>query len=117
VWATLRTLGAEGIAERIDRCCSLARRFAAGLRGLPGVEVLNKVTLNQVMVRFGDDDELTRAVIKRLQEGGECWFGGTMWNGRAAMRISVASWQTTAADVDQTINVIQQAFDEARGGC
>ncbi len=116
VWATLRTLGAEGIAERIDRCCSLARRFAAGLRGLPGAEVLNKVTLNQVMVRFGDDDELTRDVIKRLQEGGECWFGGTMWDGRAAMRISVASWQTTATDVDQTINVIQQAFDAARGG-
>ncbi|GIH02047.1 aspartate aminotransferase family protein [Rhizocola hellebori] len=114
VWATLRTLGREGIAEQIDRCCLLARRFAGRLREVPGVEVLNKVALNQVMVRFGDDDELTREVIKRLQESGQCWFGGTMWNGRAAMRISVASWQTTADDVDATVSVIQQAFSEAR---
>jgi glutamate/tyrosine decarboxylase-like PLP-dependent enzyme len=115
VWATLRTLGAEGIAEQIDRCCALARRFATGLRGLPGVEVLNKVALNQVMVRFGDDDELTRDVVKRLQESGECWFGGTMWNGRAAMRISVASWQTTSDDVDQTIAVIRRVLEDAVG--
>jgi hypothetical protein len=78
--------------------------------------VLNKVALNQVMVRFGDDDDLTRDVVKRLQESGECWFGATMWNGRAAMRISVASWQTTAEDVDVTISVIQQAFLSAKAG-
>jgi glutamate/tyrosine decarboxylase-like PLP-dependent enzyme len=114
VWAALRTLGREGIAEQIDRCCALARRFATRLRETPGVQVLNKVALNQVMVRFGDDDDLTREVIKRLQESGVCWFGGTVWNGQAAMRISVASWQTTAEDVDATVSVIQQAFSAAK---
>jgi hypothetical protein len=30
------------------------------------------------------------------------------------MRISVSSWQTTTADVDQTISVIRQAFSAAQ---
>lgn len=102
VWATLRTLGRSGVAEQVERCCALARRFADHLRDVPGVRVLNDGPLNQVLVRFGDDDEVTRTVIRRLQDSGDCWFGGTMWQGSAAMRISVSSWQTTAADVDDT---------------
>jgi glutamate/tyrosine decarboxylase-like PLP-dependent enzyme len=38
----------------IGRTCDLARRFAAGLDGLPEVRVLNDVVLNQVLVRFDD---------------------------------------------------------------
>nr|WP_307962304.1 pyridoxal-dependent decarboxylase [Salinispora arenicola] len=97
VWATLRTLGRSGVAEQVERCCALARRFADQLSDVPGVQVLNDGPLNQVLVRFGDDDEVTRTVIRRLQNSGDCWFGGTMWQGFAAMRISVSSWQTTAA--------------------
>ena len=33
VWAALRELGADGVAELVDRCCALARRFADGLAG------------------------------------------------------------------------------------
>ncbi|WP_117208720.1 pyridoxal phosphate-dependent decarboxylase family protein [Allorhizocola rhizosphaerae] len=110
VWATLRTLGRNGIAEQVDGCCELARRFANRLRKIDGVQVLNKVVLNQVMVRFGDSDVLTRQVIDRLQQGGECWFGGTTWNGQAAMRISVTSWQTTAVDVDRAVEAIRAAM-------
>jgi glutamate/tyrosine decarboxylase-like PLP-dependent enzyme len=110
VWATLRTLGRSGIADQIDRCCALTRRFANRLRKEPEIEVLNKVVLNQVMVRFGDDDALTQHVISRLQTGGECWFGGTTWNNRAAMRISVTSWQTTKEDVDRSVAAILEAI-------
>jgi glutamate/tyrosine decarboxylase-like PLP-dependent enzyme len=113
VWATLRTLGRTGVADMIEQCCALARRFAERLAGIPGVEVLNDVVLNQVLVRFGDDDAVTRDVIHRLQEGGVCWFGGTSWSGRAAMRISVASWRTTADDVDRTVEAIREAIAAA----
>jgi glutamate/tyrosine decarboxylase-like PLP-dependent enzyme len=110
VWAALRTLGRSGVAELIDRCCALARQFAERLATIPGVEVLNDVVLNQVMVRFGDDDTLTNDVIARLQAGGVCWFGGTTWAGRAAMRISVSSWQTDATDVDRSVEEIRAAL-------
>jgi glutamate/tyrosine decarboxylase-like PLP-dependent enzyme len=113
VWAALRSLGRGGVADLVERCCTLARRFAGQLAGVPGVTVLNDVVLNQVMVRYGDDDALTRDVIARLKAGGVCWFGGTTWNGRAAMRISVSSWQTTEADVDESVEAIRAALRAA----
>ena len=96
VWAALRSLGRDGVAELVDRCCGHARSFAELLGAEPGVEILNDVVLNQVLVRFGDDDETTREVVRRVQADGTCWLGGTDWQGRAAMRISVSSFRTTS---------------------
>ena len=76
----------------------------------PGVAILNNVVLNQVLVRFGDDDERTRAVIAAVQEDGTCWAGGTTWHGMAAMRISVSSWATTDADIDRSAEAIIRCF-------
>ncbi|WP_055494230.1 aminotransferase class V-fold PLP-dependent enzyme [Streptomyces sp. TP-A0356] len=109
VWAALRTLGRAGVAELVERCCDLTARFAERLAGVPGVELLNEVVLNQVMVRFGDDDTATREVVARVQESGVCWFGGTVWQGRAAMRVSVVNWRTTEEDVDRSVDVIRNA--------
>ncbi|MCV7279145.1 aspartate aminotransferase family protein [Mycolicibacterium flavescens] len=101
VWAALRSLGRSGVADLVDRCCRHTRRFADGLRSA-GYDVLNDVVLNQALVSFGDDDT-TRRVIERVQADGTCWFGGTVWQGRAAMRISVSSWATTDDDVERSL--------------
>jgi glutamate/tyrosine decarboxylase-like PLP-dependent enzyme len=113
VYAALRSLGRSGVADLVDRCCAHARRFAEGLTQEPGIEVLNDVVLNQVLVRFldpgGDHDARTRAVVKAVQEDGTCWLGGTTWQGKAAMRISVSNWSTTAEDVDRSVAAILHA--------
>jgi glutamate/tyrosine decarboxylase-like PLP-dependent enzyme len=101
LWAGLKSLGRAGLCELIERTCSLARRFEAGLRAA-GFEVLNEVVINQVLVSFGDA-AVTREVIRRIQEDGTCWCGGTEWQGKTAMRISVSSWATTEADVDRSL--------------
>src|SRR6266550_4507927 len=101
IWAALATLGRAGLADLVERCCRHATRFAAGLSAA-GYEILNDVTLNQVLVRFGDD-AATRRVIAALQADGTCWCGGTVWQGRTAMRISVSSWATTEQDVEQSL--------------
>jgi glutamate/tyrosine decarboxylase-like PLP-dependent enzyme len=117
VWAALRSLGRSGVKELVERCCALACRFAERLRSEPGVEILNEVVLNQVLVRFssasGDADALTRDVIARVQADGTCWLGGTTWHGRAAMRISVSNWSTTEADVDASAAAILRCFRAA----
>ncbi|HKF32146.1 MAG TPA: aminotransferase class V-fold PLP-dependent enzyme [Jatrophihabitantaceae bacterium] len=107
VWAALRTLGRPGVAELVDRCCALARRFALALDEMPGVRVLNDVVLNQVLVRFGDSDEVTHRVIAAAQDEGTCWFGATVWKGMAAARISVSNWSTTEADIDRSVAAIR----------
>ena len=101
IWAALRSLGRRGVEELIVRCCSHATRFADGLRDA-GYTILNAVELNQVLVSFGDD-ETTRRVIEEIQRDGTCWCGGTVWQGRRAMRISVCNWSTTEADVDASL--------------
>jgi glutamate/tyrosine decarboxylase-like PLP-dependent enzyme len=121
LYLALRTLGREGVAALVDRCCALARRMAEGLARERGVRVLNDVVLNQALLRFeppdgGDADALTRAVISRVQQDGVCWLGGTTWDGAAAMRISVSNWATTEADADRSVRAILDAFRaEARG--
>jgi glutamate/tyrosine decarboxylase-like PLP-dependent enzyme len=104
VWAALRELGRDGVAELVDRCCRLARRFAETLAA-GGAEIGNDVVLNQVLVSFGDDAR-TDAIIRDVQLDGTCWLGGTTWRGRRYLRISVSNWTTTEADVDRSAAAI-----------
>lgn len=114
VYAALRSLGRNGVRKMVERCCRLARRMVERLGAADGVEIMNEVVLNQVLVRFtapdgSDDDAFTRDVMTRVQDGGVAWMGGTTWQGRAAIRISVSNWSTTEADIDRTADAILRA--------
>jgi glutamate/tyrosine decarboxylase-like PLP-dependent enzyme len=113
VWAALRSLGRSGLADLVERCCRHAARFAEGLAAA-GHEILNDVVLNQVLVSFGDA-ATTEAVIAGVQEDGTCWCGGTVWQGRTAMRISVSSWATTSEDVERSLDAIRRVAVAASG--
>jgi glutamate/tyrosine decarboxylase-like PLP-dependent enzyme len=104
VWAVLRSLGREGLIELFERNCRQARRFADAFAAA-GYQILNDVVLNQVLVSFGDPATTLR-VIAAVQADGTCWCGGTVWQGRTAMRISVSSWATTDDDVESSIAAI-----------
>jgi glutamate/tyrosine decarboxylase-like PLP-dependent enzyme len=110
LWAGLRSLGRSGMAEIVERTCSHARRFAAGLRAA-GFQILNDVVINQVLVSFGSAERTLRTVA-RLQQEGTCWCGSTVWQGHTAMRISVSSWATTEDDVDRSLKAMLKAAAE-----
>jgi glutamate/tyrosine decarboxylase-like PLP-dependent enzyme len=114
VYAALRALGRRGLAAQVDRCCALARRAAAGLADGGTAEVLNDVTLNQVLFRVpgvSEDD-----VIQQVQRDGTCWLGGTAWQGAKAIRFSVSGWSTTEADIDRSVAAIRAAIEARRTG-
>jgi glutamate/tyrosine decarboxylase-like PLP-dependent enzyme len=104
-WAALRSLGRSGVTDLVDRCCGLARRLADGLGALDGVEVVNDVVLNQVLLRVGDGD-LTERLERAIQEDGTCWLGATTWRGERLLRIAVSNWSTTEEDVDRVVETI-----------
>jgi glutamate/tyrosine decarboxylase-like PLP-dependent enzyme len=113
VYAALRSLGRNGMAQMVDRCCALAARMAGRLKNTPGIEVLNDVVLNQVLVRFegaGGADTATAAAIKAVQDDGTCWIGGATWHGMHVMRISVSNWSTTDADIDASADAILRCY-------
>jgi glutamate/tyrosine decarboxylase-like PLP-dependent enzyme len=109
VYAALRSLGRSGVAELVERCCAHARRFGEELARLDGVELLNEVVLNQVLLRY-ESDERTDEVLRRVQASGEAWMSGTVWDGRKAIRISVSNWQTTDSDVARVLRAFAAAY-------
>jgi glutamate/tyrosine decarboxylase-like PLP-dependent enzyme len=113
-WAALRELGADGVAELVERCCVLAARFAAGL-SVGGAEIGNDVVLNQVLARFGDDAR-TDAVAAAVQREGTCWLGGTTWRGRRWIRVAVSNATTTEADVDRAVAAVLRAAGSCTNG-
>jgi glutamate/tyrosine decarboxylase-like PLP-dependent enzyme len=110
IWAAVQELGRSGVADLVERCCGLAKRFADGLAA-GGLEIANDVVLNQVLVGFGDDAR-TERVIRAVQEDGTCWMGGTTWHGRRLMRISVSNWSTTEDDVDRSVEAVLRITTE-----
>ena len=119
VYAALRSLGRSGVADLVDRCCRLARRFADRLRTEPALQILNDVVLNQVLVRVvpqdGDADAATREALRLVQDERVCWLGATRWHGMDAMRISVSNWSTTDEDVDRSAQSITRAVHRVTG--
>lgn len=112
VWAALRSLGRDGLADLIERTCRYATRFAERL-SQAGYDILNEVVVNQVLVSFGDA-ETTRRVIAAIQQEGTCWAGASVWQGKTAMRISVSSWATTDEDVERSFEAIIRVAREVR---
>jgi len=124
VLAALRSLGRSGLVDLVERDCAHARRFAERLAAGPRVSILNEVVLNQVLVRFEGSpadtdgsvgDARTRAVIAAVQRDGTCWLSGTTWAGRAAMRVSVSGWQTTAEDIERSAAAILRCLATVDG--
>ncbi|MCP4088123.1 MAG: aspartate aminotransferase family protein, partial [Actinomycetia bacterium] len=109
VWAALRSLGRQGVSDLVTTACDRAQELAAGLADL-GLEVLNDVVLNQVLVR-GADDDTTNALIDAVQADGTCWCGPTVWNGRTAMRVSVSGWKTTHSDVELSLQAMARCWE------
>ncbi len=112
LWAALKSLGRTGLRDLIERTCSHAQLFAEKLRGA-GFEILNDVVINQVLVSFGSAEK-TQEVIRRVQQEGTCWCGGTVWQGKTAMRISVSNWSTTREDVEKSVEAIIRAARAVR---
>ena len=104
VWALLRHLGREGVAEVVDHLCAMARRFAEQLEA-GGARIANDVVLNMVLVDFGDDDR-NAAIAAAVQAEGTAWLATTDWQGRRFLRLSLSSQATTGADVDAAVTSI-----------
>ena len=112
LWATLKFLGQSGIEQLVDGLCDRALQFAEQLR-TKGFHVLNEVVFNQVLVSC-DTPEQTRATLENIQKSGECWCGGTIWNGQSVIRISVCSWRTTVADLYRSVDAFVKAREKSR---
>jgi aromatic-L-amino-acid decarboxylase len=119
IYAALRELGREGVADLVERTCAHARAIVEGIAALPGVELVAAANLNQGLVRFlspepgaseVDHDRRTDEMIAAINASGEAFFGGVTWRGGRCMRISVCNWRTNEADVARTVAAVRAAL-------
>jgi glutamate/tyrosine decarboxylase-like PLP-dependent enzyme len=111
-WAALQQLGTGGVAAMIDGCCDHAVRLAFLLEQ-GGAKLVHDVVFNQALVHFGGDDR-TSAVAAGAQLDGRCWVAVTRYKGRTVMRLSVASWMTTAEDIEVAAEAILECAANLR---
>jgi len=111
LWAALKSLGRTGAGDLVDKLCDNARQFAEQLHEQE-FNILNDVVFNQILVSC-DTHEQTNATLKNIQKSGECWCGGSVWNGEPVIRISVCSWATTANDINRSVAAFVNARTEA----
>ncbi len=120
VYAALRELGRDGLAELVERTCRHARSLAEGIGALAGAQLLSASGLNQALVRFldpdsvalpADHDRRTDAIIAAVNASGEALFGGVTWQGMRCMRVSVSNWRTSDADIARAIAAVKTALD------
>jgi glutamate/tyrosine decarboxylase-like PLP-dependent enzyme len=112
LWAALKTLGRTGVDALVKQLCDHAQTFS---HALPqhGFRVLNDVVFNQVMV-VCESPDITTATLKNIQASGECWCGGSQWQGEPVIRISVCAWMTTSDDVAHTVATFVKAREQAQ---
>ena len=107
VWAALRSLGRQGLADLVDRLCARATALAEGLAAIDGVEVVNDVVFTQVMFRLPTDD-LTAEAGRRLLADGTCVVTPARWHDRAVQRCAFSNWATTEDDVTRTLDAVRR---------
>jgi glutamate/tyrosine decarboxylase-like PLP-dependent enzyme len=112
IWASLKQLGKKGVAELVEELHSKAEYFSK-LLAAGGLEILNKVVYNQVLVHY-DSDEKTEMLVKKVQESGVCWLGGAKWLSKSIMRISVCSYKTTYEDIEKSAQEILRIAKEIK---
>ena len=120
VYAALRELGKDGVADLVDRTSRYCHRIVTELNEIPGAKMLWEPQLNQGLVRFldlrsgsteADHDARTEAVIAAINADGEAFFSGTTWKGVKAMRVSVVNWRTTKEDVNRTVASVRKVVE------
>jgi glutamate/tyrosine decarboxylase-like PLP-dependent enzyme len=120
IYAALRELGRDGVADLVQRCCRHARELVVQIGRLPGAEALCVPTLNQGLVRFpdpragateADHARRTEDVIERIVADGDVFFRGVDWHGKRCMRVSVSNWRTCESDVARAVAAVKRALE------
>ena len=111
LWAALHSLGKNGLADLVNRCCQHAE-LAARLLSEHGFEILNDLVLNQIVVSDPQKEQAIEELTSRVCASGETWFGITRWQGRVGFRLSFSSWVSTDEDVKRSVEaIIDHAID------
>jgi glutamate/tyrosine decarboxylase-like PLP-dependent enzyme len=122
-WAALKSLGREGVAGLVARCCDVAAHLGRLAEESPRLELTAPVASCVACFRYRPDgdvdgealDELNRAIQQRLVREGPVFVTGGMLPSGFSLRPAIVSWRTTRDDVELLAHAVVRLGDEASG--
>jgi glutamate/tyrosine decarboxylase-like PLP-dependent enzyme len=117
VWAVLKQLGRDGVAELVSRCCELAQQLAAIVEASPRLELIAPAPTNVVCFRYRPEgwsdgerlDELNRRIQTEVARSGEVFHTGAQLRNGFCQRAAIVSWRTTDEDVRALADAVMEA--------
>lgn len=121
LWATLRSIGADGVGELFDRVCELAAEIHRDLADHPDLHIVSPTHLSTVLFRYqpsglSDDtaDRLVPTVRRLLFDSGQAMITKTVINGRPCFKLTLLNPASTSADVHAVLNLVCSTAATAR---
>src|SRR5215212_9619753 len=118
VWMALKTVGVRGYAAAVERQIDLVNYLASRFDGLEDFERVGEVETALCCARFmpegmreksgAEQDELQRALQRRVELSGGAWLATTVLHGRRALRINVNSFLTERRHIDYLVELLSR---------
>jgi len=108
LWAVLRCVGASGLRAHIRRGIELAAGFEEWIREESGWELCAPRPFSVVCFRVEGDDDRNRALLERVNTGGDIFISHAVLQGRYVLRLAVGQMRTTEEDVRCAWDVLRK---------
>jgi aromatic-L-amino-acid decarboxylase len=109
LWAVLRCHGRSGLQAHIRSGVRLAERFESWVAAEQGWELCAPRPFSVVCFRVAGSDERNRALLERVNAGGEIFISHAVLNARYALRLAVGQMSTTEDSVAVAWEVLRDA--------
>jgi aromatic-L-amino-acid decarboxylase len=114
VWMTLQQFGMSGLKAAVEENIALAGYLADCVRSAADLELMAPPSLSIVCFRFigersRDEAAVTavnRALLERLQLGGEAFLTSTELRGRYTLRACIVNHRSRREDVDRMLSAV-----------
>jgi aromatic-L-amino-acid/L-tryptophan decarboxylase len=120
IWLSVQMLGLDWFRQLVRHCFTLAEYAQARLDSSGQFEILCGRRLSIVCFRYvaaaTDLDALNTRLLAALRHTGRAFLSSTRLRGVFAIRMCFVNWRTTAADVDEIIDMLLQLGAEIATG-
>jgi aromatic-L-amino-acid decarboxylase len=102
MWYVFRSLGRQGIMDRLREALQLARLVKQFVEDDPEFELCAPVTLSLVCFRYRGSDDLNRRLLAEINASGQAFLSHAVVQGRYVLRFAIGNFQTNENDVRET---------------
>ncbi len=105
--------GEQAFIDALDEKLDLTQVLYDELSAMPEIEVLHKPDLTTIAFRFrmeADLDSGNRRLLEEINAGSKVYLSGTVLDGSFALRISILSHRTHAAEVRMVLSELRRAI-------